>query len=98
VSPIADDIELFGGIKHIGKCAVLAHDNLLSSQPTSSPIYAKGGQSRGRSAAPLTCLSPLRADALEWNVAGAADAKESTAIRATRELKEEIFRIPQCAY
>ena len=35
---------------------------------------------------------------LGWNVAGAADAKESTAIRETRELKEEFFRIPECAY
>ena len=35
---------------------------------------------------------------LGWNVAGAADAKESTAIRETRELKEEFFRIPKCAY
>jgi hypothetical protein len=33
-----------------------------------------------------------------WNVAGAADAKESTAIREPRELKEEIFRNPECAY
>jgi hypothetical protein len=30
-------------------------------------------------------LAPLRADAYGWNVAGAADAKESTAIRETRE-------------
>ena len=29
---------------------------------------------------------------------GAADATESIAIRETRELKEEIFRIPECAY
>jgi hypothetical protein len=43
-------------------------------------------------------LAPLRADALGWNVTGAAVAKESTAIRETRELKEEIFRIPLCAY
>ena len=35
---------------------------------------------------------------LGWNVAGAADAKESTAIRETRELNEEVFRIPWCAY
>ena len=34
----------------------------------------------------------------EWKFAGAADAKESTAIRETRELKEEVFRIPWCAY
>jgi hypothetical protein len=47
---------------------------------------------------PLMCLAPLRADASAWNVAGAADAKESTAIRETCELKEEIFRIPRCAY
>jgi hypothetical protein len=33
-----------------------------------------------------------------WKFAGAADAKESTAIRETRELKEEFFRIPECAY
>jgi hypothetical protein len=43
-------------------------------------------------------LAPLRADACGWNVAGAADAKESTAIRETRELKEEIFRIPGSVY
>jgi hypothetical protein len=35
---------------------------------------------------------------LGWNVAGAADAKESTAIRETRQLKEEIFSIPERAY
>jgi hypothetical protein len=34
----------------------------------------------------------------DWNCASAADAKESTAIRETRELKEEFFRIPECAY
>ena len=34
----------------------------------------------------------------DWNCAGAADANESTATRATRELKEEFFSIPECAY
>jgi hypothetical protein len=34
----------------------------------------------------------------DWKFAGVADAKESTAIRETRELKEEFFRIPECAY
>jgi hypothetical protein len=43
-------------------------------------------------------LVPLRANACGWNVAGAADAKESTAIRETRELKEEILSLPDCAY
>jgi hypothetical protein len=28
----------------------------------------------------------------------AADAKESTAIRETHQVNEEIFRIPECAY
>jgi hypothetical protein len=32
------------------------------------------------------------------NVAGAADVKASTAIRETRELREEILRIPHCVY
>src|SRR5262249_9503064 len=31
-------------------------------------------------------------------VPGAAGARESTAIRVTGELKEELFRIPECAY
>jgi hypothetical protein len=35
---------------------------------------------------------------LGWNVAGAADAKESAAIRELRELKEKFLRIPECVY
>jgi len=35
---------------------------------------------------------------LGWNVAGAADAKESTAIRELPETKEENLLIPECAY
>ena len=50
---------------------------------TPDPANVFGAASRGR---------------LGWNVAGAADAKESTTIHATCELKEEIFRIPECAY
>jgi len=46
----------------------------------------------------ITCLVPPPADTPEGKFAGAADAKESTAIRASRELKEEFFRIPECAY
>ncbi len=34
----------------------------------------------------------------EWKFAGAADAKESTANRETREPKQEFFGIPECAY
>ena len=37
-------------------------------------------------------LAPLRADALGWNVAGAADAKESTAIRETREAERKFLQ------
>jgi hypothetical protein len=43
-------------------------------------------------------LVPLRVDACGWNIAGAADAQESTAIRESRELKEEFLSLPDCAY
>ena len=54
-----------------------------ATAPMPDPANVFGAASRGR---------------LAWNVAGAADAKESTAIRETRQLKEEIFRIPERAY
>ena len=54
---------------------------------------ARSGPKSGRLTL-ITCLVPPRADTPEWNFAGAADAKESTAIRETRELKQEFFRIP----
>jgi hypothetical protein len=69
-------------------------------QPSGRPCDFDARESRDGGTpllTPLTCLAPLRADALGWTVAG-ADAKESTAIRETRELKEEIFKIPLCAY
>jgi hypothetical protein len=35
------DIELFGGVKGIGKCVLFIHGNLLPNQPTSSPARRK---------------------------------------------------------
>jgi hypothetical protein len=42
--------------------------------------------------------APRGSGRLGWNVARAANAKESIAIRATCELKEVFFRFSRCAY
>jgi hypothetical protein len=72
-------------------------DEFLGRQGRCFPDSARSGSKSGRLTL-ITCLAPPRADTPEWKFAAAADAKESTALRETRELKQEFFRIPGCAY
>src|SRR5206468_2573947 len=53
-----------------------------------SPCRSARSWQKGRRLTLITSLPPPRADALGWNVAGAADAKEPTAIRELREKEE----------
>jgi hypothetical protein len=57
----------------------------------------RSGQRSGRPTLKM-CLVPPCADTRDPNVADAADAKESTAIRELHEKKEKTFSLSRCAY